>query len=226
VKPWVFNNHRAGCLAKGNCPRPPPQPCSLPILRVFDYARSIFIHPHLKAARGLQFSLVNTDGRAWPDAAKSSGRKGTGLAAFNLTLYNHISLFPYDKNGFLDGFKKTKSQPKQSEILCRVFSSTFQSKPTKSHSTEEQGEVHCAGLKPTVPSRLSLQLWNTSVWHRSCREELPLTGWDRRAEMTLWDLTTGEEQSFHTVCLSLFRAYQSHRLCHTKERFLLSTPES
>ena len=121
--------------------------------------------------------------------------------------------------------KKTKSQPKQSEILCRVFSSTFQSKPTKSHSTEERGEVHCAGLKPTVPSRLSLQLWNTSVWHRSCREKLPLTGWDRRAEMTLWDLTTGEEQSFHTVCLSLFRAYQSHRLCHTKERFLLSTPK-
>lgn len=122
---------------------------------------SVFINLNLKAANGLQVYSVNTDGRVWPDTANSLGRKRTGLAAFNLIFYNNISLFPYDKNGFLEGFKKKnpktkpKSQLKQSKILCWVFCSTFQSNP-KSHFIEKWEQVHCAGLKHTISSDLSL----------------------------------------------------------------------
>lgn len=72
---------------------------------------SVFINLNLKAANGLQFYLVNTDGRVQPDTANSLGRKRTGLAAFYLILYNNISLFPYDKNGFLEWYKKNPKNP-------------------------------------------------------------------------------------------------------------------
>lgn len=88
---------------------------------------SVFINLNLKAANGLQVYSVNTDGRVWPDTANSLGRKRTGLAAFNLIFYNNISLFPYDKNGFLEGFKKKtqKQNPKASSNKARYFAGCF-----------------------------------------------------------------------------------------------------
>lgn len=88
---------------------------------------SIFINLNLKAANRLQFYLVTTHGRVWPGTSSNSGRKRSGLTALSLILDNNISLFPYDKNGFLEELKKC--QPKQSMTMQNTQESIFQANP-------------------------------------------------------------------------------------------------
>lgn len=75
----------------------------------------------------------------------------------NTTLYNNISLFLYDKNGFLEGFKKKREIPQNTQ------QGIFLSNPTKSRFTEKWEWVHFVGPKHTISSNLSQELWNTAV---------------------------------------------------------------